>query len=116
MKNTLLKISALFFICGYFAISCGESNMKKAQSVAVANPVTDLNDVTVELPKAPGSRTFNTYCVICHSASYIQNQPNMSEKQWTAIVTKMQKTFGAPVPDSSIKEIVQYLVTIKGKS
>jgi uncharacterized protein (DUF697 family) len=40
----------------------------------------------------------------------------MSEKQWTAIVTKMQKTFGAPVPDSSIKEIVQYLVTIKGKS
>jgi len=32
-----------------------------------------------------------------------------------AIVTKMQKSFGAPVADSSVKEIVQYLVSIKGK-
>lgn len=116
MKNTLLKISALFFLCGYFAISCGENNVKKEPVVAAATTAPDLNNVTVELPKAPGSKTFNMNCVICHSASYIQNQPNMSEKQWTAIVTKMQKTFGAPVPDSSINEIVQYLVAIKGKS
>ena len=116
MQNTLLKISALFFLCGYFAISCGESNMKKDPPLSIANTVTDLNDVTIELPKAPGSGTFNRYCVVCHSASYVQNQPNLNEKGWTAIVTKMQKTFGAPVPDSSIKEIVQYLVTIKGKS
>ena len=39
MKNTLLKISALFFLCGYFAISCSESNMKKDPPLAIANTV-----------------------------------------------------------------------------
>jgi len=42
-------------------------------------------------------------------------QPDLPEKTWMAIVTKMQKSFGAPVPDSSVKEIVEYLVSIKGK-
>ena len=116
MKNSLLIISAIFFLCSYLAISCGEANVKKEPTVTMATTAPDLDNVMVVLPKAPGSKTFNMNCVICHSASYIQNQPNLSEKAWTAIVTKMQKTFGAPVPDSSIKEIVQYLVTIKGKS
>ena len=114
MKNFRLKISSLFFLCAYFAMSCGESGIKTEHPVAVTAP--DLKNVTTNLPKAPGSQTFNANCVICHSARMVQNQPNLPEKTWTAIVTKMQKTYGAPVSDSAAKIIVQYLVAIKGKS
>ena len=113
MKHTRLKIIVLFFLCTFFAVSCGESEMKTEQPVALTAP--DIKDVITKLPEAPGYQTFNINCLTCHSSSYVQNQPDLPEKTWTAIVTKMQKTFGAPVSDSSAKEIVQYLVAIKGK-
>lgn len=114
MKNISLTVCLSFLICTGFILSCNESAVKENIG-AVAAVAPDLNHVIVELPKAPGSQTFNANCVICHSAAYIQNQPDMPEKSWTAIVTKMQKTFGAPVSDSSAKVIIQYLVSIKGK-
>jgi len=76
---------------------------------------TNLNALITELPDKPGYASFKRNCMNCHSARYIQMQPNLPEKTWTAIVTKMQKSFGAPVADSSVQEIVQYLVSIKGK-
>lgn len=121
MKNISIKTSVLFFLCACFAISCSESGTKTAPPVAatvdsVAATAPDLKNVTISLPKEPGYHVFITNCSICHSPRYIQDQPNLSEKTWTAIVTKMQKTFGAPVSDSAAKEIVKYLVAIKGKS
>lgn len=94
--------------------SCNDS-AKKTETVK-ASSVPDLKEVSVTLPTAPGSQTFNANCVICHSAALVANQPDFPEKTWTAIVTKMQKTFGAPVSDSAAKIIIQYLVTVKGKS
>jgi|SRR6185437_5280152 len=114
MKTTRLKTSVLFFLCAYFVVSCGESGTKTEHPIAVTAP--DLKNVTTNLPEAPGYQTFNMNCVICHSARMVQIQPNLPEKTWTAIVTKMQKTYGAPVSDSAAKVIVQYLVAIKGKS
>lgn len=113
MKNIALRNNLLLFLCIIFALSCNQSNIKTEQTTATTAP--DLKHVVTELPKAPGYQAFNIYCQTCHSSSYIQNQPDLPEKTWLAIVTKMQKTFGAPVPDSSIGEIVQYLVAIKGK-
>jgi len=77
--------------------------------------VTNLNAIITELPDKPGYVSFKQNCMSCHSARYIQMQPALPEKTWTAIVTKMQKSYGAPVADSSVNEIVQYLVSIKGK-
>lgn len=114
MKNIRLNISFLFVLCAFFMVSCSEPETKTAQPVAATAP--DLKSVITKLPEAPGSQTFNTNCVICHSARMVEIQPNLPEKTWTAIVTKMQKTYGAPVSDSAAKIIVQYLVTIKGKS
>lgn len=114
MKNIRLKIGVLFFLCSYFIISCGESGIKKEHPVAAVAP--DLKNITTNLPEAPGYQTFNMNCVICHSARMVQIQPNLPEKTWTAIVTKMQKTYGAPISDSAANIIVQYLVAIKGKS
>lgn len=112
MKNIYLNISMLFFIGAFLAVSCSEPGPKNESDITTTAP--DLNSVTTDLPKHEGYKTFYSNCVVCHSDRYIVNQPDFSEKQWTALVTKMQKTFGAPVTDSSAKIIIQYLVSIKG--
>lgn len=114
MKKIKMKISTLFFLCALLAFSCNDSEKKTKQSITTTVP--DLKQVSITLPTAPGSQTFNANCVICHSAALVSNQPDFPEKTWTAIVTKMQKTFGAPVSDSAAKIIIQYLVAVKGKS
>ncbi len=114
MKNARLKIIVLFSLCASYNFSCSDANNKKEISVAPAPG--DLYSVITKLPEAPGYKSFQNNCVSCHSARYVQMQPDLSEKTWLALVTKMQKSFGAPVPDSSVKEIVQYLVAIRGKN
>ncbi len=114
MKSTTLKIIIVFSVCAWFFISCNEANNKSETAIAAAP--ADLNSVVTKLPEAPGYTTFQSNCISCHSARFIQMQPDLSEKTWLSIVTKMQKSFGAPVPDSSINTIVQYLVAIKGKN
>ncbi|MEO8852881.1 MAG: hypothetical protein ABI359_03825 [Ginsengibacter sp.] len=121
MKKISLKTKVLFFLIVCFAISCSESGRKTAHPIAAMEDsvkaiAPDLKNVSINLPKGPGYHAFITNCSICHSPLYIQDQPNLSEKTWTAIVAKMQKTFGAPVSDPAAKEIVKYLVAIKGKS
>lgn len=90
-------------------------NSNGPAAVVAADSVTNLNAFVTELPDKPGYASFKRNCMSCHSARYIQMQPNLPEKSWAAIVTKMQKSFGAPLADSSAAEIVQYLVSIKGK-
>jgi cytochrome c5 len=114
MKHIRLKYKLLFSLCVCVVISCNQPNNKK--QVSSTSAVVDLGSVVTNLPDGPGQAAYQNNCVSCHSARYVQMQPNLSEKTWTALVTKMQKTFGAPIPDSSVKEIVQYLVTIRGKS
>lgn len=90
-------------------------NNNKPSEVVKDDTVTNLNSIIAELPDKPGYASFKRNCMSCHSARYIQMQPDLPEKTWTAIVAKMQKNYGAPVTDSSAQEIVQYLVSIKGK-
>ena len=111
MKDITSNMLVLFSLCIFLLIACNE----QGPVTPTTNEPTDLNAILTELPDAPGYETFKTNCTSCHSARYIQMQPELPEKTWTAIVTKMQKSFGAPVTDSSAKQIVQYLVFIKGK-
>jgi hypothetical protein len=77
--------------------------------------VTALENVSVELPQAGHVALVETYCVPCHSLSYIEMQPAMSYKAWEKIVDKMINTYGAPVRDSvTRKDIINYLWAIKG--
>lgn len=114
MKNFLRQKKLGTSCCALimlFAAACDNPTPK-----AATNSSTDLNAIVTELPNAPGYETFRANCISCHSARYVQMQPNLSEKTWTTIVTKMQKSFGAPFSDSSAQEIVKYLVAIKGKT
>ena len=54
-------------------------------------------------------------CYTCHSTEYMRYQPTTSPRAyWKATVTKMQKTFGAPIPDDVVEPITDYLVKTYG--
>lgn len=62
----------------------------------------------------PGYAMTTAMCSTCHSADYTRMQPNMPRAFWKAAVTKMQKTFGAPIPDEAVEPIADYLVKTYG--
>jgi len=75
----------------------------------------DNTDVKTLFTQTPGEELYKANCITCHSLRYIQMQPPFPRKTWEKIVDKMIKNFGAPIPDSSAKAIVDYLVAVKGK-
>ena len=62
----------------------------------------------------PGYALAIGLCSTCHSAEYVQYQPNANRAYWRAATVKMQKVFGAPIPDAAIEPIADYLVKTYG--
>ncbi|MGO8800060.1 MAG: cytochrome c [Roseiarcus sp.] len=79
--------------------------------------------VRIELPEevaafkaGPGVEAAQNNCLTCHSADYINTQPtgaNFGKEFWAAEVTKMIKTFGAPIADNDAKTIIDYLAATR---
>lgn len=94
-----------------------------AAAMSPSLPAADkLGAVTISLPaetaqfKPGAGMDFATAnCLICHSADYVYMQPPLSEAQWQAVVVKMKKVMGAPLPDADIGPLVKYLMTQNGK-
>ena len=64
----------------------------------------------VRLKEAPGLDKVASNCGVCHSLDYIQmNSPFPNAALWDAEVTKMIKTFGAPIDDADAAAIKNYL-------
>jgi len=53
-------------------------------------------------------------CVTCHSWDYVTIQPPLLRAAWKATVTKMRTTFGAPIAENQIDDIVDYLAKTYG--
>lgn len=68
-----------------------------------------------DFPPGPGRETFLVQCVICHSPRYISDQPRFPRKTWKKEVGKMIKDYGAHINEAQAAQIVDYLVSIKGK-
>jgi len=63
----------------------------------------------------PGAALASALCSTCHSAEYVLYQPPTSPRTyWKATVVKMQKVFGAPIPDSAVDPLTDYLVKLYG--
>jgi hypothetical protein len=69
----------------------------------------ELPQARVELKPGAGMETTERYCGICHSLDYITMQPQFPREKWNAIVDKMIKVMGAPIPNEDAKVIVDYL-------
>jgi mono/diheme cytochrome c family protein len=71
---------------------------------ASAYPVPAL-----ELAPGEGLQEVQIYCNTCHSPRYITMQPPLPAATWEAEVNKMNKTFGAAIPDENARKIILYL-------
>jgi hypothetical protein len=88
-------------------------------SVRQAAPIELSPDSTYQVSAYPvpgadlvpgdGSQEVRIYCNTCHSPSYITMQPPLPASTWEAEVNKMNKTFGAAIPDDSTRKIIRYL-------
>ena len=68
------------------------------------------------LKEGPGKQLVEANCTMCHSLDYIQmNSPFLDRKGWEASVNKMIKVMGAPVAETDVQNIVDYLASRYGK-
>ena len=80
-----------------------------ASSIDAAYNVGPFPTYRPILAPGEGSREVDVYCSTCHSPIYITMQPPLAADTWAAEVAKMQKTYGADIPDEISKKIIQYL-------
>ena len=71
-------------------------------------PLTVLGTELGALPAGPMKALADQACLHCHSADMIRQQ-RLTEKQWTAEVTKMMG-WGAAVPEDQKAGLVAYLL------
>lgn len=80
---------------------------------AIAKPISyTLPDETAAFKPGTNLDAVQNNCTGCHSADYIQTQPRGAKFKkdfWQAEVTKMIKTYGAPIEDADVGKIVDYL-------
>lgn len=66
------------------------------------------------LPVGPHRELFQASCTVCHSTRLPLSQPPFNEKQWTGVVDKMVKVYGAPLTLTQQREVIAYLVSLPG--
>lgn len=80
---------------------------------ADAAPVSyTLPEETAAFKPGPNLEVVQNNCTGCHSADYINTQPqgpNYKKNFWQAEVTKMIKLYGAPIDQADVGKIVEYL-------
>ena len=84
----------------------------------VAAPITLViaGEEKIHLKEGPGLNLVQKDCISCHSLDYIPlNSPFLDQKGWEATVTKMQKAYGAPIPQDDAAPIAEYLAKNYGK-
>jgi len=64
-----------------------------------------------DLAPGEGLQDVQIYCNTCHSPRYITMQPPLPAATWEAEVNKMNKTFGAAIPEDNTEKIILYLQT-----
>src|SRR5262249_8606347 len=68
----------------------------------------DKVTVAVGAPPSSGLAVMETHCLICHDRGIIEAQ-RLTAEQWTAVVTKMQKVYGATPAKDEVAPLVAYL-------
>ena len=80
------------------------------------NPVEEiaLPNYPLDMPPGPNLAAFQQHCLHCHTARYVTMQPRFSQTVWEKEVKKMVDVYGATITPDEQKQIVEYLVAIKG--
>ena len=99
--------------------SCVRSNgaAQPAKAVESSSPSQVVRIVLpryqTNLPDAPGRDAFAVGCLSCHSATYVNMQPPLTQAKWEEVARKMVKVYAAPITEDQVVPIAQYLVATK---
>jgi hypothetical protein len=66
---------------------------------------------TLELAPGDGRQDVQIFCNTCHSPRYITMQPPLPAATWESEVNKMNKAYGAGIPEDATRKIIAYLQT-----
>lgn len=93
-----------------FAVLSGLAEPAPAKQITLPAETASLAESPL-----PGYALATALCYTCHSVDYVLTQPPLSSRAWwKANVVKMQKTFGASIPESAVDPLVDYLVKTYG--
>jgi len=68
------------------------------------------DETQVQLKGGAQADRVREHCSACHSVDYIQmNSPFLKRAAWEAEIRKMMKVMGAPIPESEVAPLVDYL-------
>ena len=125
MKNQvraifLLMCSLMIAGSAVFAdLKKGNYSPAQLGSIQQAVPAELSPDSSYEVPAYPvpapelapgdGLSDVRIYCNTCHSPRYITMQPPLPAATWETEVNKMNKTFGARIPEENTRKIISYL-------
>lgn len=87
--------------------------VSKAQSLR-AETIDPPSSIRVFPGESAGAKATNSYCLMCHSAGMVLNQPLLKKEAWRGEVDKMVNAFKAPIPQDQLPIIVKYLYSIHG--
>jgi cytochrome c551/c552 len=109
--NFLSRALVLRFLSAVaLALGCGAAMAQAVQTVTLP-----LETAKLKPSKLAGYQIAMQKCGICHSADYISQQPPaMTATQWTAEVRKMEHAYAAPLSDSDVAQIGEYLAVTYG--
>jgi cytochrome c551/c552 len=108
--NTLHLIAVRVLSSAALMLGCGAVMAQAVQTVTLP-----LETAKLKPSKLAGYQIAMQKCGICHSADYISQQPPaMTATQWTAEVRKMEHAYAAPLSDSDVAQIGEYLAVTYG--
>jgi hypothetical protein len=100
------------------ATGLGPGVRRPAPSTVSAGGTT-LRSVSVDFPDPgnlfPGDKAadaINNNCLACHSAGMVLTQPHLSSADWQAEIDKMRDVYNAPIAETDVPAIVDYLVKL----
>lgn len=118
MRSVTRAIAGTIAVAVAASAAAGPATQKLAQSAATRTAAQESPpppESSVELADAPG-REKAAQCGACHSLDYIRmNSRFLDLAGWTAVVTKMVKAYGAPIPAEDAEAIARYLAENYGK-
>jgi hypothetical protein len=120
-RSAALAVAWLTLAAAAAPPSWAAENAPAAPSTVTGAGVT-LHSVNVSFPDPgrmfPGDAkadAINNNCLACHSAGMVLTQPALPRAEWQSEVEKMRSTYKAPVEESDVPAIVDYLVALKDR-
>jgi hypothetical protein len=121
-RRAALAVASLLTLAAAVRPSLAAENAPAAPSTVTGAGVT-LRSVNVDFPDPgrmfPGDTkadAINNNCLACHSAGMVLTQPALSRAEWQSEVEKMRSTYKAPVEQTDVPAIVDYLVALKDRN